>query len=240
MDPLTLLGLVGLALVDSTSIGTLVLPLVVLLAPRVHVGRYLVLLGTVAGFDAAVGIVLVLGGGAIASAVDLGDALWLRWVQLVVGVVLLAAGIAGDKVLAWWRGVRGTPRRDRAGGWASRLVGEDASYGTVVAVGLGAALVEVASMLPFLAAAGIIAAAGLPAAGAAGVVVAYAAVMVLPALVLLGARLLAGPRVEAPLARFSAWLGSKTEGAIYWVLAIVGFLVAGDAYGALSAAGAVG
>lgn len=238
MDLVALLGLVGLALVDSTSIGTLVLPLLLLLGPRVHVGRYLVLVGTVAGFYAVVGIALVLGGGALVSAVDVGDALWLRWAQLAVGVVLLAAGVAGDKALARWRRSRGAPPRDRAGSWASRLAGEQAAYGTVVAVGLGAALVEVASMLPFLAAAGIITAADLPAPVAAALVVGYAAVMVTPALALLGGRLLLGRRLEGPLGRFSAWLSRATEAAVYWVLAIVGLLLAGDAYGALSAAGA--
>lgn len=55
-----LLSLAGLALVDSTSIGTLFIPIWLLLAPgRVSVRRILVYLGTIAAFYFAVGLVLV-------------------------------------------------------------------------------------------------------------------------------------------------------------------------------------
>ncbi|MDQ1105980.1 GAP family protein [Nocardioides zeae] len=237
MDPVTLAALAGLALVDSTSLGTLVLPLLLLLAPRVDVRRYAAYLAVVGGFYAAVGVTLVLGAGALRDLVlDLGDLTWLRWAQLVVGVVLLAAGAVGDKVLAWWRRRPGhAPEQpaDRAGTWAERLVGADASYRVVVGVALAAVLVEVASMLPFLAAIGLITAADLPVVGTVGVVAAYALVMVAPALLLLAVRLALRDRVEAPLARLAAWLRRVTDGAVYWVLAIVGLLLAADAASAL-------
>ncbi|MDT9592896.1 GAP family protein [Nocardioides zeae] len=241
MEVVTLLALAGLALVDSTSIGTLVLPLVLLVAPRVDARRFVVYLATVGGFYALVGVGLVLGASALTEiARSAGDLTPLRWAQLVVGAALLAAGVVGDKVLERVRARRGTPAPSgRTQAWAERIVGEHASYRVVVAVGISAALVEVASMLPFLAAVGIITAADLPVAGAVGVVVAYALVMVLPAALLLVLRLALAGRVEVPLARFSAWLATKTQGAIWWVLAIVGFFVAGDAYGALSQSGAL-
>ena len=237
MDPVTLAALVGLALVDSTSMGTLVLPLLLLLAPRVDVRRYAAYLAVVGGLYAAVGVALVLGAGALRDVVlDLGDLTWLRWAQLVVGVALLAAGAVGDKVLEWWRrrpGHEPGDSADRAGTWAERLVGPDASYRVVVGVALAAVLVEVASMLPFLAAVGLITAADLPVVGTVGVVAAYALVMVAPALLLLGVRLALRDRVEAPLARLAAWLRRVTDGAVYWVMAIVGLLLAGDAAAAL-------
>lgn len=238
MDPVTLAALAGLALVDSTSLGTLVLPLLLLLAPRVDVRRYAAYLAVVGGLYAALGVALVLGAGALRDVVlDLGDVTWLRWVQLVVGVALLVAGAVGDKVLEWWRRRPGHGGRDetgdRAGSWAGRLVGPDASYRAVVGVALAAVLVEVASMLPFLAAIGLITAADLPVVGTVGTVAAYAVVMVAPALLLLGVRLVLRDRVEAPLARLAAWLRRVTDGAVYWVLAIVGLLVAGDAATAL-------
>ncbi|MFW6773085.1 GAP family protein [Nocardioides sp. CPCC 205120] len=249
MDLVTLGLLAGLALVDSTSIGTLVLPLVLLTAPRVDVRRYLVYLGTVGGFYALVGIGLVLGAdAAVRLLAGVGELTWLRWVELVVGGALLAAGLVGDLVLARvrrWRAPRGaaaqagagtgepaaTPRRTAS--WRARLVGPGASYRVVVGVGLAAALVEVASMLPFLGAVGIITAADLPLAASAGVVVAYALVMVAPAVLLLAGRLALGGRVEAPLARFSGWLERVTSGASWWVFAIVGLLMVGDASRAL-------
>lgn len=232
----TVAALVGLALVDSTSIGTLVLPLVLLLAPRPDVRRYLAFLATVGGFYALVGIGLVLGASAVAGLVrDAGDLDPLRWAQLVLGVALLAVGVLGDP--RRWFGRRPAPSADagtsRTATWRSRLTGPGASYRVVVAVGLGAALVEVASMLPFLAAVGIITAADLAPGVSALVVLGYALVMVAPALLLLALRLALGDRVEAPLARLSAWLDRHTAGATYWVLAIVGLLLAGDAAQAL-------
>ncbi|WP_028474340.1 GAP family protein [Nocardioides alkalitolerans] len=231
-------ALVGLALVDSTSIGTLVLPLVLLLAPRPDVRRYLVFLATVGGFYALVGIGLVLGASAVADlARDAGDLAPLRWAQLVLGVVLLAVGVLGDP--RRWFGRRpepapeGTDATSRTATWRARLTGPGASYRMVVGVGLGAALVEVASMLPFLAAVGIITAADLAPAASALVVLAYAVVMVMPALLLLLLRLALGDRVEAPLARLSGWLDRTTAGATYWIFAIVGLLLAGDAAQAL-------
>lgn len=240
MEPLTLAALAGLALIDSTSIGTLVLPVVMLVAPRVDPRRYAVYLLTVGGFYAVVGIALVLGANAAASVMrEAGDLTWLRWVQLLVGLALFVFGVVGDKILDWLRPeAEDGPRRSET--WGARLIGADASYATVVTVGLAAALVEVASMLPFLAAVGIITAADLSASTSAGVVLGYSAVMMLPAVLLLGLRLALAGRIEGPLTRFSATLSKLTEGAIYWVCAIVGFFVAGDAVGALQSAGALG
>ncbi|MFY0407158.1 GAP family protein [Solicola sp. PLA-1-18] len=225
-------GLVGLALVDSTSIGTLVLPVLILLSPRVHVGRYCVYLATVAGFYAVVGVALVAGAGWLVEvASGLAENRPLRYAQLVVGAAMLAVGVFGDP--RRWFGREPEPRPDgtptRATQWRDRLVGPDASYAAVAGVGLLAALVEVASMLPFLAAVGIITAADLPAVGWVPLVLAYTAVMVLPALVLLGVRLTLGRRLERPLARLSDWLLRQSGNALYWALAIIGILLVQDA-----------
>lgn len=226
MDLLAVLGLVGLALVDSTSMGTLVLPLMLLLAPRVHVGRYLVFLGTVAAFYAMVGTALVAAAGPLLTfAGRLADLIWLRWAELVVGGLLVAIGLVGDR-LVWRRPGTSPPRAAR---WRAAIQGSDAKYSTVAGVGLAAALVEVASMLPFLAAIGIITAADLPVVGCVSVVIAYSLVMVLPALLLLGVRQALDGPVRGPLTTLSAWLDRHTGGAVLWVLAIVGVLLVGDA-----------
>ncbi|GAA1923993.1 GAP family protein [Nocardioides hwasunensis] len=232
MSAIALLGLAGLALVDSTSIGTLVLPIVLLLAPRVHVGRFLVYLATVAGFYALVGLGLVTGAGwLLDSGAGLGEVRALRWAELVIGGTLLVLGIFGDP--RGWFGRARAAAPSRAGRWHERLVGPHASYRVVVGVGLLAALVEVGSMLPFLAGVGIISSADLPFAGEVVVVAAYVVVMVLPALVLLGARLLAGRRLDTPLARLSGWIDRHLGNAGYWAAAIVGLLLLQDARVAL-------
>lgn len=237
MSGIALLGLAGLALVDSTSIGTLVLPLVLLLAPRVHVGRFLAFLATVAGFYAVVGTTLVVGAGwAVDAGSGIGDVRALRWAELVLGGALLAIGVLGDPRGWFGRGRGRAPASDpgaRSRRRRERLTGPQASYGVVVGVALAAALVEVASMLPFLAAAGIVARADLPRAGEVAVVAAYVAVMVLPALVLLGVRLLAGRRLEAPLERLAAWVDRHAGNAGLWAAAIIGLVLLQDARTAL-------
>lgn len=237
MDLGTLAALVGLALIDSTSIGTLVLPLVMLTAPRVDPRRYLLYLGTVGLFYAAVGIALVLGVGVLADGLrDAGDLTWLRWAQLVVGIGLFAFGVAGDHLMSWLRRRRGDEAAQgpgRLARWRDRLIGPEATPGVVVAVALGATVVELAGMLPFLAATGVITAAGLPVAADVGVVLGYALVMIAPALLLLVLRQSLHRLIVGPLARFSRWLEAATKESAYWVAAIVGFFVAGSAAQAL-------
>ncbi|GAA4681801.1 GAP family protein [Nocardioides nanhaiensis] len=229
-----LLGLVGLALVDSTSIGTLVLPVLLLLAPRVHVGRFLAYLGTVAGFYAVVGLALVAGAGwLLDTGAALGEVRALRWAELALGAALLAVGVLGDPRGWFGRAPAARARGARTGRLRARLVGAEATYGAVVGVGLLAALVEVGSMLPFLAAVGLITAADLPAAGVVAVVLGYVTVMVLPALALLGGRLLLGDRLQGPLDRVAGWMDRHAGGAGLWAAAIVGLLLLQDASVAL-------
>lgn len=234
MTTIALLGLAGLALVDSTSIGTFVVPLVLVLAPRVHVGRFLVYLGTVAGFYALVGIGLVAGAGWLLDVgAGLGEVRALRWAELVLGGALLVLGVAGDP-RGWFGRTRTAPEgASRVGRWRERLVGPEASYAAVAGVGLLAALVEVGSMLPFLAAVGIVSSADLPLAGEVVVVVAYTLVMVLPALLLLTVRLVAGHRLDAPLSRLSRWFDRHAGNAGLWAAAIIGLLLLNDARVAL-------
>lgn len=69
MSIVLLLSLVGLALIDSTSIGTLFIPIWLLLSPvGVRAGRLAGYLATIAGFYFVVGLVLVLGDSRLASA----------------------------------------------------------------------------------------------------------------------------------------------------------------------------
>ncbi|MGO1318106.1 MAG: GAP family protein, partial [Cellulomonadaceae bacterium] len=88
---LTLVGaLVVLALVDSTSFGTLLIPIWLMLTPGpLHVRRLLTFLGTVAGFYMLVGFALVAGlGGLLSRSDQLLDNPFVSRAQLVVGVVL--------------------------------------------------------------------------------------------------------------------------------------------------------
>ncbi|KPC71631.1 hypothetical protein ADL26_15330, partial [Thermoactinomyces vulgaris] len=94
---------------------------------------------------------------------------------------------------------------------------------------LGAATIEVATMLPYLAAIGMVTSAGIGAAGITATMAGYCLVMVLPALVLLAARLVARNAVEPVLRRINDWMVKNAASTTGWVLGIVGFLVARDA-----------
>lgn len=241
MEGLTLAGpllavLVGLALVDSTSIGTLGLPVFMLAQPRIRASAVLAYLGAIALFYWVLGVALHAGAGsALRVLEDGGSSRALDQAQLALGVGLFLASFLFDGPIGRWR----RERRERLGKvsamqrWKGRLVGPDASAGTVIATALGAGLVEAASMLPYLAAIGILTANGIGVVSGAVVLVAYCVVMVAPALVLLALRVGAARVIEPLLGRINDWFSKRSGDLLAWTLGIVGFLLAADALGRL-------
>lgn len=240
MDLALAASLAALALIDSTSFGTLLIPIWLLLAPgRLRAGRILVYLGTVAVFYFAVGMLIAVG--ATTFIADLGALLDTRpalWTQLVLGAGLLALSFRFDSKKQPREGGRMTRWRERAlgveGGEIEAVQGEGAtrtrtSVLPLMGLALGAATVEVATMLPYLAAIGMVTSAGIGTAGITMTMAAYCAVMVLPALVLLVARLVARNAVEPVLVKINDWMVRNAAGTTGWVLGIVGFLLARDA-----------
>lgn len=233
MDWGVLGALAGLALVDSTSVGTLVLPVVMLLQPQVRAAKFGLYLITIAGFYWLLGLGLLLGAERLLSLVSALDGVRaLDWVQLVLGLAMLAFAFWPDTKWAKARAAQrsGTSRADR---WSDRVVGPQARNGVVVAVALGAGAVEAASMLPYLAAIGLLSTSAWTLPSQLSVLTGYVAVMCLPAVGLLGVRLAVGDRAEPALGRLKAWLTKMTSGAIWWVIGLLGFWIAGDAVGRL-------
>lgn len=222
-------ALVVLALIDSTSFGTLLIPIWLLLAPgRIRVGRVLVFLGTVAGVYLLLGVALVAGASALLGDLDaLAEDPVVTRVQLVVGVGLLVGSffIGGKKK-------DGEDRpRGRLLGWRERAMGTGSGIGGLMTLALAAVALEVVTMLPYLAATGLIASTDLGMPARVVVLAGYCLVMILPALVLMAGRLVARRAVEPVLERLSRWMerhGGETTG---WIVGIVGFLVARDAVG---------
>lgn len=218
-----------LALVDSTSFGTLLIPIWLLLAPgRIRVGRVLVFLGAVAGVYLLLGVALVAGASALLGDLDaLAEDPVVTRVQLVVGVGLLVGSffIGGKKK-------DGEDRpRGRLLGWRERAMGTGSGIGGLMTLALAAVALEVVTMLPYLAATGLIASTDLGMPARVVVLAGYCLVMILPALVLMAGRLVARRAVEPVLERLSRWMerhGGETTG---WIVGIVGFLVARDAVG---------
>ncbi|GAA2645742.1 GAP family protein [Paractinoplanes durhamensis] len=223
MDAVLLLSLAGLALVDSTSIGTLFIPVWLLLTPGgIRATRLLGYLGTIAGFYFVAGLLLVVGGSRVAAAAGgLGDSRPLLIAQLVVGLALFA--------LSFWVEKRKAAAAAAVARWRDRAVGGASGSGALTGLALLAALAEVATMLPYLGAIGMMATAGLPGWSTAVLLAGYCVVMILPALALFLLRVSGPAWVERVLQRLNAWIMARSSGMLSWVLGIAGFLVARDA-----------
>lgn len=220
---LPLLGsLAVLALIDSTSFGTLLIPIWLMLHPGpVRAGRLLVFLGTVATFYFGVGVAVAAGAGAVLpNLAAIVESRPFTWVQLIVGIALFFLSFRmGRKKSA-----------DAGGGRLTRWRARAMTTGSVaglIGLALTAVAIELGSMLPYLAAIGLVTTAQLPAGQVVLVMAGYCLVMVIPALGLLGARLALGHRIEPLLERISRWLTNSD--ALAWVVGIVGFLLARDA-----------
>lgn len=225
-------SLLVLALIDSTSFGTLLIPIWFLLAPgRVPVGRMLVFLGTVAIFYFGVGLALLFGLDAAMGQLNgwLENPAVVR-AQLVIGVGLLVGSFFMGKSR---KDEDGNPVPGRLTRWRERALGQQGSGGMagLVTLALAAALLEVATMLPYLGAIGLLGTSDLTVAQRAGTLAVYCLVMVLPALVLLAARLVAHRLVEPVLNRIARWMERSGGEMTAWIVGIVGFLIARDAVG---------
>lgn len=228
MDLITAGSLALLALIDSTSFGTLLVPIILLMIPGpVRVGRILAYLATVTTCYFGLGLALVSGGRALGGQLTaLLDSPLLVWAQLVVGVALVVISFRIDTVRARQR------TDERIARWRERATGGVDGSGSLLplmGLALGAVAVEAASMLPYLGAIGLLASSPLPGLGVVAALLGYCVVMIAPALVLLVARVLAQARVEPLLGRINDWFVRHAAGATSWIVGIVGFLVARDA-----------
>lgn len=226
MSPVELATLAVLALIDSTSIGTLLLPLWFMLAPQgVARGRYLLYLGTIGGFYALVGLLLLLGG-----RVWIED---LRGVsETVVGARVIVAVGALLLVSSFFMGSKDDKpsRPGRLARWRDRAMSREAGAGGVVGLALLAGTLELAGMLPYLAAIGMLADSSLAFGGQAGLLLGYCTLMLAPALLLLALRLGLRHRIEPLLRRLATWLQGAGAETTAWVVGIVGFLLARSAW----------
>lgn len=208
-------ALAGLALLDSTSIGTLFIPIWLMLTPgRLKLGRFGVYLGTITVFYFAVGVLIVLGASQVAGHLDSEFALWT---QLVIGVFLFVISFRFDG-----------KKRSNTGKWQERI-NAGGSAPALAGIAVLAGVVELATMLPYLGAIGMMSAAGLSAPQIGLLLAGYCLVMIAPALLLLGGRLALKRQIEPLLTRVSTWFAEKGAGMTGWILGIAGFLVARDA-----------
>jgi len=268
MTPETLLQLGVLALIDSTSIGTLVIPVWLLMRRDAErtTGKVATYLGAVGVFYFLVGLLLLSGAAGLGRVLGggVGSLLELPAVQ----VVMVAAG-AG--MLIWsfkdtsFQGTRaqtavqagtgqtgtqepgtsgttettgstettGTARATAAHQrsqatehrWQHRIGKALNSRGGLLGLALLAGVLELPTMLPYLAAVGLLTSSGIGWTASAGVLGLYCLVMLLPAALLVLSRWLLGKHLDGPLQRLRAWLSKASGEAVLWIVGIVGFLL---------------
>jgi hypothetical protein len=222
MDFALLGSLAVLALIDSTSFGTLLIPIWLLMHPGgIRAGGILVFLGTVAVFYFVIGVAVALGADAFLPQISrLLDTRPAGWTQLVLGVALFFLSFRLDR-----------KNQPASGGgrlvrWRERAL-TDGGVAGLAGLALAAAAAEVTTMLPYLAAIGLLTTSELAAGPIALVMAGYCLLMILPALFLLAVRLTAGDRVTPQLTRVGDWMARSN--ALSWIVGIVGFLLARDA-----------
>ena len=230
--------LVLLALIDSTSFGTLLIPLWLMLAPgRPRPGRILLFLGTVAAFYLVLGIALLIGTSTLLDTLqETGNPQPLRVAQLVVGIGLMALGGLMEpwtKAGKERRVARRAEKSARSGPglqmrMRERATDPSAPVGAVIALALMAAAIEAASMIPYLVAIGFLTASELSLARRGAVLFGYCLVMIAPALLLLAARLLLHDHVSPILTKLQAFLSRNANEAMAWVIFFVGLYMVGD------------
>ncbi|GAA2377683.1 GAP family protein [Nonomuraea africana] len=215
-----LLTLAALAVVDSASFGTLGIPVYLLLSSeRSQLSRLMIYLGTVAVFYFLVGVALMLGLSTLLE--NFGDALHSRtayWVQLALGVGLFALSFRFDP-----------KRRQKLGKPERRFEPRLGGPRVMVLLGLTAGLLEVATMVPYLAAIGMMTTSNLSVTQWVPLLAAYVAIMIMPSLALLALRTIARSWLEPKLEWLRAWMNKHSASAVSWTLGIAGFLVARDA-----------
>ncbi|WP_341976624.1 GAP family protein [Microbacterium sp. LTA6] len=249
------LSLVVLALLDGLSVGTLLIPVFLLLSPgRVRGGRIVLYLATIAGFYLVIGLLFLWG---LVNVVDVANEFLSSPTglicRLVVGVGLVIAAFAvpsskpKERVDAAPMAQHGLveasaesptsarsasaatdtpPRPGRIVRWRDRMLDPKTSRGMVMGVAIAAGVVEVATMLPYILAMTMLADAGVEVSVRILALAGYCLLMILPALVLLVLRIVAAPLVARPLQRFAAWMERTGAENTAWIIGIIGFLVA--------------
>ncbi len=255
MEASLIATLAVLALVDSTSTGTFVLPIWFMITPgRLRAGRVVVFLATVTGFYFLLGLALLAGARAFLpdlAELRLSDAGTVAQFVLGAGMLVGAFFIPGRKEweekqaqakkqgldapppgkLMRWRdkAVAAGAYPDSSGSDGATLTAQRSGLLPLMGLALVATSLESMMMLPYLAGIGLIQASGAATAMQVGTLALYCLVMVLPALGLLLLRMAAGRKVKAPLQKVSRWLERNAGETTGWIVGILGFFIARDA-----------
>lgn len=215
MSTVTVGAILGLAVLDMLSPAVVGVTVYLLLTrPRGLPLLLAVYLGTVAVAYYALGILLMLGLGAVMPVIDPG--VW-AWAQGGIGVALFIG--------SWFiprKGPAPTPAPE------SR-VARSLTPGAMVLLALGTWVFEFYTAVPYFAAIGIMTSAGLEPSAWLLLLAAYVLIMILPGVVLYLTWVLLGERLHGRLERWQRKLRSDSRAALSWIVGIAGVLLFLDA-----------
>lgn len=214
--PIETMGAVlGLALLDTLSPTVIGVTLYLLLAGPRRVGPPLfVYLGSVAVAYFALGVLLMLGLGAVVPLVD--DTGW-AWGQAALGVALIV----------------GSYFVPRANPGPAPVPAPSFGMRAMLLLGLGTWLFEFATAVPYFGAIGIMTSAGLPAVHWVPLLVAYVTIMVIPGVLLLAAWTALGERLRERFERWRAKLSSGSRALLSWIVFMAGCVILLEAVGTI-------
>lgn len=240
-----------LALIDATSIGTLIIPIWLLLRSeyRRAIPRVIAYLAILAFFYAVVGLLLRSGWDLGAALIPEGffqqPALRLLGLVLGAGMIIWAltyktdaqkeAALAKTGAKTGAATDAGVPRTqadptttvqpDVPKNLRGLLAGAlDTKFGVLV-LALVAGVLELPTMLPYLGAMTVLKNSGWAEPTQLIALGLYCLVMILPALLLVGVRALAGERLDGWLQRVGVKLGRYAQETLGWVVGIAGYLL---------------
>lgn len=216
-----------LALIDSTSMGTLEIPLILLVVgeggARRTAARTLLFLLVIGVFYLLLGIGLL--AGLLPMLEHVGHVLEssaAKVVLVVIGVLLVLWSHRADPAEVRKRG--GDPEAS-ARRWTARARRASGNPGMLIGLALVAGLLEAASMIPYLAATGIIADLGIGLGRGSLVLLGYCAVMIGPGALLCGVRALLDARADALLDRIHDRAVRYAASAFSWAIGIIGVIL---------------
>lgn len=219
-----LLSLAGLALVDSTSIGTLVIPIWFLLTGRTLAAKkFFLYISTVAAFYFLVGVCILSGWGALLEgSKEFLSTKPVLYIQAAIGIGLLLFSFTLDAK-------RPEQRTGRIGRWHAQISGGSLTTKAIMVLALAATALELATMVPYLAAMGLLMTSDAGFLEQVLLLGGYVVIMVLPAVVLFGVRAVMYEKIRPLLEKMSTWILKSAHETLGWVLGIAGFLLARDA-----------
>ncbi|GAA3466415.1 GAP family protein [Nonomuraea roseola] len=203
----TIGAVLGLALLDTLSPTVIGITLYLLLTRPHRMGALLgVYLGSVAIAYFALGVLLMVGLGAVAPRVD--DTVW-AWGQAVLGAALIVGSyFIPDK----------NPER-------ASIRARSFTMRSMLLLGLGTWLFEFATAVPYFGAIGIMTSADLPAVQWSPLLGVYVTIMVIPGILLLVAWAALGERLRERFERWQDKLSSGSRAVASWIVWIAGCLI---------------